>query len=402
MDDAIPDGVMYAQVEQAYTFLDYPPFDACVRLVGVDENSFQNAAFNSDAGCRTYFIDIAWCKLLPTIGLSVGHAQTLLGAGLPEPLLEAWPDGLWVRVTYSRSSDATGAYAYEIFADAEPIDLDLKSLSFATGPSVSAPPTAAHLPTISVSQTFGLYAFHVGQGMCALLKGTVDGILLDAGAGTPVSRAAYRAPGPSFVNDLKSAIGTLDLQAIVSHPDSDHWRLLDWDTALCGAVKAVYTPSGTAALAFKSVHVKPRVHAIGSASVSNGAGGATLLEVHRSQPARSDRNGECLVVETHCAGRGLFPGDYVYDRMATDANLAIRALASRTFDAVMVPHHGDAASASVTVSPAAPGTTHAFFSAGNHAGYKHPTAASLRAHLGRSFDNIDKHWLTDVRQQPLP
>lgn len=101
MDDAIPDGVMYAQVEQAYTFLDYPPFDACVRLVGVDENSFQNAAFNSDAGCRTYFIDIAWCKLLPTIGLSVGHAQTLLGAGLPEPLLEAWPDGLWVRVTYS-------------------------------------------------------------------------------------------------------------------------------------------------------------------------------------------------------------------------------------------------------------------------------------------------------------
>ena len=98
----------------------------------------------------------------------------------------------------------------------------------------------------------------------------------------------------------------------------------------------------------------------------------------------------------------MFPGDYVYSRMASDSNPDIVALSSSTLDAVMVPHHGDAASASVSVVPALPLSTYAFFSAGTHSGYKHPTTASLGAHATAKFDNIDHHTWSDIREQPIP
>lgn len=398
----VPDGVMYAQVEQARAVQDYEPSRSCVRLIGVDTDSFRTEAFNSGDGCRTYFVDIAWDTLLATMGAAAGSFQGWPWAGWPQLLVDDWPDTLWVVLTYSRASEFSGVYAYEIFADANPTYLALKSVSFVTGPSVSAAPASTQVPTVPSSQTFTLYAYHVGQGMCALLKGQTDGFLLDVGAGKPITRAAYRTHGTSFVNELLPAIKGLSLQVVISHPDSDHWRLLDWDSSLCANVTAVYQPSRTAALAFKSPLIKPRVHALGSTRVTNGPGGATLFKAHRSQPKVSDRNGECLVVETHCGGRGLFPGDYVYDRMATDGDPAIKALATSAFDAVMVPHHGDTASASVLVSPTRPSSTPAFFSAGTHAGYGHPTSASLIAHKAVHFANIDNHTCTDIIEQRLP
>lgn len=397
----VPDGVMYAQVEQARAVQDYVPSLPCVRLVGVDTDSFLTEAFNSDAGCRTYFVDIAWDTLLATEGATAALRQAWPLFGGPQPPWEDWPSTLWVVLTFSRASDVTGTYAYEIFANANPTYLSLKSLSVVAGPSVLAASASTQVPTVQTSQNFKLYAYHVGQGMCALLKGQTDGFLLDVGAGTPVTRAAYRAHGTRFVNELMPATKGLDLQAVISHPDSDHWRLLDWDFSLCAQVKAVYLPSGTAALAFKSPRIKKRVFGLGSTTVTNGPGGATLFAAHRSQPKVSDRNGESLVVETHCGGRGLFPGDYVYDRMATDGNPAVNALATSPFDAVMVPHHGDTASASVRVSPRRPGSTPAFFSAGMHSGYGHPASASLKAHKKKRFNNIDNHTCTDIIEKRL-
>lgn len=398
--------VLYAQLEQIQTAQDYPPNELCLRFIGVDEPSFLSAAFNSENGCSTYLLDVSWGEWSGIPGL---HGQSAALARnvpqKPDVRFDDWPGDVWIRLQYQISPAVTGAYAYELFADAEPTYVQLQSMSLTTGALVVAPSVTSQIQSVNANQPFELYAYHVGQGMCAMLKGQSQGFLFDVGAGTPVTRAAYRSKvkpnGKPFVNDLTTATNGLALQAIISHPDSDHWRILDWDASLCGSISAIFTPTGTPALAFKSTHVKPKVYALGNTIVHD-AKGATLFKVHRSQPALSDRNGECLVVETHVNGLGLLPGDYVYSRMATDSNVSINGLATSSCSAVMVPHHGDAASASVLVSPAAPSSTPAFFSAGTHAGYGHPTATSLTAHKGKAFDNIDQHTWDDIIERRLP
>jgi beta-lactamase superfamily II metal-dependent hydrolase len=398
--------VLYAQVEQIIAVQDYPPNEQCLRFVAVDDASFLAAAYNSDLGCSTYLIDVSWSEFVRTPVMG----SALLPRGwawskTPDLRFNDWPNDLWIRVQFQVSSATTGVYAYELFADAEPTYVRLQSMTVASGAPVMAPTSSSKIQSVRAHQSFGLYGYHVGQGMCAMLKGQSEGFLFDVGAGTPVIRSSYRsgvhANGTAFVNELKTATTGLQLQAVISHPDSDHWRILDWDASLCASVTAIFTPAGTPALAFTSTHVKPKVYALGN-TVANDATGATLFKTHRSRPAHPDRNGECLVVETHANGTGLLPGDYVYDRMATDANPAINALAASSWAAVMVPHHGDAASASVSVSPAVPGSTPAFFSAGTHAAYRHPTAASLSAHKSKAFDNIDNHTCDDIIERPLP
>ena len=243
--------------------------------------------------------------------------------------------------------------------------------------------------------------------MCSLLQevgGTV-GYLLDAGAGTPVFRSEYQsgmhANGNAFVNELMTSqrvTGLSSLWAVLSHPDSDHWRLLDWDTTLLSAAQRVFLPSGAPALAFSSPRVKPKV--LGSGSVTHHFNVRNSLAVHRSQPVKSDRNGECLVSVVRCDRKvALLSGDYVYDRMTVDGDPAIAAAAAGSLDGVVVPHHGDAASAHSVPSPATTGISPAFFSAGLHAGYGHPTTASINAHA--NFAVVNHHTKDDVKEHPL-
>jgi len=407
---------MYAQVEQGNAIQDYPPFSPCLRLVGIDKPAFESEAFNDKQGCRTYFIDIAWSYFSTLSFSGAMHGpfpfDAAAWASIPASLLDEWPDQLWIRIAYNRALTETGAYYYEIFANEDQVDMSIDSLQLYVGAAVAPPPVAPIGPRTSKSQIFNLSAFHVGQGMCALLHGQSDGFLLDCGGGIPLKRSIYRkwlkAPATAaFKNELHNHINHLSLQAIISHPDSDHWRLLDWDPVLFKATTDIFTPTGTAALALKSSYAISKVSSLaGTTIVTNGPGRGILLKAHRSNPAISDRNGECLVVETHSGRRGnevsLFPGDYVYDRMSSDGNSAIAALSSSMLDALMVPHHGDAASAAVSVVPRASGLTVAFFSAGTHTGYRHPTRASLNAHSAAGFRTIDNHTCSDIVEYPLP
>lgn len=397
---------MFAQVDQWRAVQDYPPYRECVRLVGVEPDSFERQAFNREGGCRTYFFDIPWDQFFASwVGGQPLHWPWHIVRDpwplSPEDPLEQWPHDLWMKLGYEQSEEE-GAYFYEIFGEENVANIAAKSIDVFTGPAVASAPLSTG-PAVTQSQIFDLSAFHVGQGMCALLHGSNDGFLFDAGAGTPIKRRAYRNPAPTFRNDLRSKTANLRLQAVISHADSDHWRLLDWDLQLLAATNAIFTPAGTAALGLKSSHAIAKVFSLaGSTTVSNGPGGATLFEAHRSNPSRSDSNGECLVVETYTPCHCLFPGDYVYSRMATDSTSSIRALSSATLDAVVVPHHGDAASANVLVSPRHPNSTIAFFSAGMHPRYQHPRPSSLGAHQNARFRNINNNTLTDIVEQPLP
>lgn len=391
---SIPNGVMYAQVDHAAGVQDYAPSAMCLRLIGISEQDFKSEAFNSDAGCSTYLVDLAWSDVQELLSLRgrAGTSQLVLRRWAQA--IEEWPPGWWIVIHYTKLQAVSNSYAYELFTDASlPTYMTLTAVSMVSGPELTAPALSATGPSVARRQNFQVVAFHVGQGMCSLVQGSTGaGILLDAGAGTPVSRKAYQANTRqvNFNNDLETRTQALTkLEAIISHPDSDHWRVLDWDHRLCRQVTAIYTPSNTTSLGLKSKHVIGRVHAIGSSTVTNGTGGPPILKLHRSAPKHSDRNGECLIVEAVFNGRVLFPGDYVYDRFATDKNPAINALASASFDAVVVPHHGDTASRLNVVQPAS-SRSKAFFSAGNHPLYQHPRQNSMAAHKSAGFTNISR------------
>jgi len=107
------------------------------------------------------------------------------------------------------------------------------------------------------------------------------------------------------------------------------------------------------------------------------------------------RNGRYLAVFKRGRERVLAAGDCVYERFTSDNNPHIKALHTHRYSAVVVPHHGDKASAKAIV-PAARDGAKAFFSAGTHQGYKHPTAESLNAHVEAKFTNIENPSQLDI------
>jgi beta-lactamase superfamily II metal-dependent hydrolase len=393
---------IYAQFEQIDSVQDYLPNERCLRFVGVDEVSFLERQFNSEKGCRTFLLDISWDYFVKVPFEETGNF-TRQGSWPQEPDLrfDDWPNDLWVKISLTPigSAGESAAYVYELFGEADPMYTHVQSMTILPGPAVAPTRLSTQFQSVPAKQSFQLSAYHVGQGMCALLKSHTHGFLFDVGAGTPVTRSVYRlghhANGNLFLNELRLATTGLQLQAIISHPDSDHWKLLEWDPRLLASVKDIFVPTNTPALALKSIHVINKVHALDDAVVDD-AGGMTLFKVHRSQPASPDRNGECLVVETQCIGMCLLPGDYVYRRWSADKNHKIASLSNRACDAVMVPHHGDGASAMVSILPVALQHSPAFFSAGTHAGYGHPTPASLSAHIQKGFRIIDHHMCPDI------
>jgi len=316
-----------------------------------------------------------------------------------------FPAGFWVRIEYTLAVGETEAYAYELFTGAPPIAIRVSEVMLIRGPEVISNFGQHVEPQVSSrAGIWELYAFHVGQGMCALLHNQTCGFLFDSGAGTPIKRPNYQAgttsSGAPMRNDLETRSRGKKLQMILSHPDSDHWRLLDWDAALCASLTHIFKPSGTPSLPFTSTHIKPRVYDLfGTTTVVEGA--KTLFKSHRSQPRVSDRNGECLVTEVWLNGTSLLSGDYVYDRMGLDSEPAIVSLAAATLRAVVVPHHGDKASASVTVRAGTLRASPAFFSAGNHTGYGHPTPQSLAAHRAASFKNLQNTTSEDILEEQL-
>ncbi|MBT9569257.1 MAG: hypothetical protein IV085_13285 [Thiobacillus sp.] len=401
-----------------FAIQDYAPRRPCVRLIGVSPHSFDESTFNADHGCETYVIDVDWSDFL-----SAGH-PLFLRPWKPwfgdrpidwyrhfasEFFEEGFPPALWLKIQYQQSQDVTGNYAYRAFSNEELHYLNLSSLTPVQGTAVRPPPDLSP-GTVDLNQNPEaptLTAFHVGQGICTLLANDAQGVLFDAGAGTPVTREVYRSckhpNGSPFINKLISSTQALrDLTVVLSHPDSDHWRILEWDQKLLQKVTEVLLPSGQPALAFKSPAVLPKVKGIRDRLFRFANGDE--LKVMRSEPRVSDRNGECLVAVARVGGsKGLLAGDYVYDRMAVDMRPdgAISTLPLTRFDAVVVPHHGDKASSSSVPFAVTRGISPAFFSAGTHVGYRHPRNVSLVAHENSGYFVIDNHTQQNILARQL-
>ncbi|KPY52531.1 hypothetical protein [Pseudomonas syringae] len=370
----------YCKLEDDNAVKDYLRGGRCLRFTGVKSSEWNEVSLRQ--GVDVYVIDVDFWSTNKGNGLSfIGtHKQSLV---------EHQPVSDWFLLEFTPGKGRN--YYYAAFSDPSEnkptfgsvlLDLDPKA-----GPELPTPPSVKSIK-MDAGDDYSFYSFHVGQGMASLLDNEHDGVLFDAGAGCPIKRPDYP---DLLVNDLKTAVQALHrIIMILSHPDLDHWRLLQWDPTLSGKIDSIYVPINTKQLVFSDKSVNKKIKVFDGTLIPLTVGSS--LDLHRSQPSYPDKNGECLVCVFHARGQTvLILGDYVYERMRQDTNSLISGLANTSYTAIIVPHHGDFAS-SLGVFAARNSQSIAFFSAGTHKGYNHPTEASLVAHRQGGFKEVaDKY-----------
>lgn len=403
--------VYYCKIDTYRAVKDYQRNGRCLRLAAIAEKDYKERTLESADGVETMTLDIdywEYCRLVlgRTTWLTEEARQVI-----DSREGTAQDRGSWYRVELEWGGSSRDGYGYKTFSEDPPRFFKLISCEgIGPGLQFSAPslpgfqtinlllsPGSGANSTASSAARFNFLAFHVGQGMCSLITDGKRGVLLDLGAGTPITRPRYQKK--KLINQLADAtkhLVTLDL--VISHADEDHWRILAWDQPLRKRIGAIYIPKGAKALSLKDpevIHKTVEVEDIKFVLSST-----CTLDIWRSQPSFSDDNGECLVAVFEESGkRALASGDYVYRRFADDHNPRIKAIHEVGYDAVIVPHHGDLASADQIV--AASSEAFAFFSAGTHGHYNHPTNASKVNHAIALFSEICDRTKSDILQVQL-
>lgn len=406
--------VFYCQVDTFLGVKDYLRGGRCVRLIGVNESDYASLSQGVVGdGITSLVVDLDLAEYIRRFKSTLWSRRRY---ELPY-WLAAWEDlslsqRHWVRLEVQ--VDANGlSYYYPTFSYVAPTKFQLLNVDEVEGPELAPllqrsarPPSfmrvngvnekfqVAPMPAeMKGASPYKFSAFHVGQGMCSVAYNDSTAVLFDAGAGTPITRKRYLTE-PSFINGLRVLLKKRTVQYMVlSHYDHDHWRLLAWDEDLRNKVMNVIAPDVPGvSVAFFDKKMVGKVHKWSSLNLKLGASGK--VSARRSIPGKVDSNGECLVslvnLGRSCA---LVPGDYVYMRIASDGDAWIANLKTLAYSAVIVPHHGDEASA-LNV-PTAANNAKAFFSAGDHTGYNHPHPASGRAHANAGYaglhDGNQKH-----------
>jgi beta-lactamase superfamily II metal-dependent hydrolase len=384
-----PDGFM-GMVDTYGATKDYLLNGRCVRFVAVEMADFGRIDF--DDGLSTFTIDIDYWLYCQQLFKVPSWRDIRVDEWNKLEQMEEDPDARqnWYRIEIEQITPVAPNYFYKTFSDEAPKFFELRAVTPSTGPAVPGAPlvpeqqraTAALAYRSSGSRGFFFDTFHVGQGMCSLVHDERYGVLLDVGAGKPVTRAAYLKA--SLRNDLIGLInGLQQVDLVLSHPDSDHWRILAWDPTVRAKIGSIYVPVGARSLAFRDQAVISKIREVGDLTIP--LDGYSRLDLYRSDPLHRDSNGECLVaVFSRGRERVLAAGDYVYERLLTDRNGAVSSLHGLRYAGLVVPHHGDKASANRVVNPAA-SRSKAFFSAGTHQGYKHPTQQAIDAHRAKLF-----------------
>lgn len=406
--DWIPqeEGTFYCQVETHRGTKDYLQGGRCVRLIAVKPLDFSTDTLLADVTTFTIDIDF-WIFSTLEFGVSYWRSVSPEGRkGIEERDADPRLAAQWLRldVKYTRKEKN---YLYPTFSTDLPRFFEVVSLQPHGGPTIPALPVtyfAGGTTQGSVSeewpfgdngqsnQGFIFDTFHVGQGMCSLVHDEHQGILLDMGAGKPVTRDVYQRK--LINNDLSTLVSAMRLLLVISHADSDHWRILAWDPALLSKIDKIYAPSGAISLAMQDKAVNKKIHGLSDTTWHLSSN--TTIQFWKSEPSCDDENGRCLVAVFDRDGdQVLVPGDYVYKRFKSDANNGINTLHKSRYLAVVVPHHGDEASAQDVIPPAGVDAK-AFFSAGTHQGWRHPTDNSLKAHENAKFKNISDPVQTNI------
>ncbi|MBH3404720.1 hypothetical protein I5P86_06620 [Pseudomonas glycinae] len=401
--------VFYCQIDSCRAIKEYQKKGLCVRLLAVEEQFFSAQALERKEGVEVISIEVSYWAFLERLdgaGRVPAKAERDKFDLLDDSVRER---SRWYRLEVDWNTKTRHGYAYPTFSEEKPRYFELvscrtESQTISLGPAPLFNQEVMKLPlshdtgiSTSNASPWTLSAFHVGQGMCSIVSDGKQALLLDIGAGTPVTRPLYQEG--KITNELAQVIeGIKTIDLILSHADQDHWRILAWDAELRKKIRHIFVPENAKSLAYKDPAIKfdikeiQRLHIVLSTN--------SWLDVYRSQPKRDDDNGQCLVTVFESAGkRALIAGDYVYSRFPSDTNKDVADLQNQDFDAVVVPHHGDAESAHRIVK-ARQGAI-AFFSAGNHRKFLHPTQISRDNHKKEKYTEICNNNCPDVRRVTL-
>jgi hypothetical protein len=356
----------------------------CVLLTGVQHADFNVSAFNDGIEAFVIETDIELYKF----GLCDDE----------DCQCHAKLKGDWIQLTLSPNLNGRTS-VYRAFLGTEPDFFDVIGVEIVSGPELPDFPDSDDVEFKGgASAPYTLSGFEVGQGMASLIYNSSFGYLVDAGAGTPIKRPNYLLP--TFVSDLLNVLKSRTNNFFLSHADSDHWRMLVWDGRIGGAVSKFFVPNGMKPLVFFDVTVKPRVRRWSTPFVSTALYPGQRLQIMRTAPPHRTSNNDGLILLFEDGTRlGLLPGDCVYDDIAADGNSHVSSLATMSYAAVVVPHHGDSASARGVPTPVAP--SKAFFSAGNHSKYMHPSAGSVSAHGAAGYSTLVNKSPSFIREVPL-
>lgn len=394
----------YCQVDTYLARKDYLRAGRCVRFVGVEQHDYDRLMQGEyEKGVRTFVVDVDISSFLKSAHSKIWKMENRFHADMLAFLELELNDGpVWFKVT-AEASKTGRSYFYSTFSASLPTFLAARSVKRTSVPNLRAQPALSHELSgfleakgahrlAKLANSYGelqFSAFHVGQGMCSMVHDMRHGVMFDAGAGKPVTRERYLAGlGKNELRTLVTGLNSIPY-FVLSHFDADHWNMLAWDKELRDKVEAILVPKvsnrSARSVAFFDVEVLDRVEETETAWIP--LGGGSTVESRRSQPSFSDSNGNALVSVVDIEGRRvLVSGDYVYSRMLTDTDPAIGAWATGPYSAVMVPHHGDEASAAKVPSCARGGK--AFFSAGTHETWCHPRKVSIVNHEARGYEAI--------------
>ncbi|RJX75721.1 hypothetical protein DZ860_03330 [Vibrio sinensis] len=323
--------------------------------------------------------------------------------------IQKFIDGKSFAILTARYDEDSPSYVYPSYGIDEPKRIVVESISFQSFRKPKFNNSKIALPFITdnivsnknvichkYEDDFRIIPYSVGQGMCSLLHNGKIGYLLDAGAGKPVLRKDYI--NSIITNDLINDISKLDeIYLIISHLDSDHFRLIRWDSNILGKIKEIYIPFGLSWLDSKEKSINKKVRPIKELIVKSKN---MALNCYRTEHplASVKKNDNELITCIELNGENiLYPGDYVYSSIGKDNNNNVSMLSKNDYEFICAPHHGDKESQYLIPSPSSDSSV-VYFSAGNHIRWNHPNPESVSEHKSKGFNTITFNNSRDIKR----
>ena len=168
---------------------DYLKGGRCVRFLGVRETEFNQQAM--EAGVTTFTIDIDYWDS----GLAdFRHLMTN-----DKPLISYREENLefaqrWFKIKLGKHTGVGNglSYTHQTFKGDRPQFFQFVGIQpLSSGPTIPPPQASDPVKRGNLGEgQFYFDAFHVGQGMCSVVHNNNIGIMLDAGAGKPITKPA--------------------------------------------------------------------------------------------------------------------------------------------------------------------------------------------------------------------
>lgn len=398
---------------------DYRPYQECVKLTVINKKTFEKNIFNSEEGCSTMIVEISLFDLFKN-EKNRKEILKILKKNITIDVLDyrfslneknnefdyIKQNDIWIEIKVKVSNKGlpsnkkfNSSYYYNTFSNLqeEPTYFELHSIRKLTNKyeeikEIKEIKDSSLQIYSNDSPHPEFYSFHVGQGMCSLLKVGNIGIFFDMGAGKPITRKNYSEKSNELTE--KYLPNLKEIYIILSHQDSDHWRLMIWEICRCETffkkIREIIIPSSSKHLFYRNKQIIDKIRAIGKNTELKI--NKLNINLYRSRPSEINHNNDCIVAIVFINGKKiLIPGDYVYNEMIKDYNNNINEIPKDCYNLIIVPHHGDESSANNVPNSVANEVSEAYFSAGTHKGYKHPRQSSINSHKARNFNIISNN-----------